>query len=544
MTIAQPSPRISDRDEAVPRTDAFTTYGVWVLLAIILFAAVVRFVRLTEDDLWLDETASWLFATQSWSFLWNVLPAHETNPPHYYMMLKAWIGVAGTSETAMRIPSAIASTIVVYLMFVSGRIVGGTRHGWHLGFMAALICAAWQFQIGHGANARGFAFASLGTALMMTGCLQLVVFSRESGGRAPYILDGAPGNTKAFIAIAFGASLSLASHFLGLFSVSLAGLFLLAWWAVRHHGDRRLFLSLALTAAVILAIYAPYLPKLLALVFGGVDDLSGIAFLEPPSFRWLIGLSSRAFGQRSFELGDAQVIVDAGLVALGAFGFWRIVRPLGTDGFWVMGLLALLIAGFWLVLVLVTYMVQPVLQPRSLIFAQVPLLLVIAAAPWAVSAGRTALMTALLAFILVGSLRPLNYMLSAQRTYDTMVATIAASDAPDAPVIIIPYLLETGLLCYENELRVTLNRRPYPRPFDLPNQPVPVIDAATARSIVEGLRGEQTVWLLELRLPIYDPSGELFRQLEADGFTQRLVVYGDNPADQETLSRFDRAVAD
>jgi hypothetical protein len=275
-----------------------------------------------------------------------------------------------------------------------------------------------------------------------------------------------------------------------------------------------------------------------------VDDLSGIAFMEAPSFRWLVGLSSRAFGQRSFELGDAQIIVDAALIALGAFGFWRITRPLGTDGFWLIGLLALLIAGFWVVLVLVTYLVQPVLVPRSLIFAQVPLLLVIAAAPWAVSAGRAALTAALLAFIVVGSLRPLGYMLSAQRTYDTMVETIAGSDAPSAPVVIIPYLLETGLLYYEDKLGVTLNRRPYPAPSNLPNQPVPGIDAAVARSLVESLRGEQTVWLLELRLANYDPSGELIRQLEAEGFTQRMVVYGDDPADQETLRRFDRALAD
>lgn len=541
MKVAAAPAQLS-KNKAADGSDIFARYGVWFLLAILAFAAAVRFARLTEDDLWLDETASWWFASQSWSFLWDVLPAHETNPPHYFMMLKAWIGLAGTGEVAMRIPSAIASTAVVYLMFVSGRIVGGARHGWQLGLMAALICAAWQFQIGYGANARGFSFASLGIALMLAGCLQLIVFSRESGGRAPYFLDGAPGNTKAFISIALGAALALLSHFLALVSVGLAGLFLLAWWAVRHRGDRRLFLSLVLTAAVILAIYAPYLPKILALVFGGVDDLSGIAFLDAPSLRWLVGLTSRAFGQRSFELGDAQVIVDAALIALGALGFWRIARPLGSDGLWVMGLLVLLVPVFWLVLVLVTYTVQPVLLPRSLIFAQIPLLLVIAAGPWAISSGRAALTVALLAFVLVGALRPLSYMLPAQRTYDDMVEAIAASDAPEAPVLVIPYLLETGLLYYEQERGVVLNRRPYPEASALPNQPVPVIDAETARRLVEDLSGEQTVWLVAIRLGVnHDPSGELFRALEAAGFVHRLVVHGDDPSHQESLTRFDRA---
>ena len=96
--MAQDASLTSDPHEAASRTDIFTRHGVWFLLAIIVFAAVIRFMRLAEDDLWIDETASWWFATQSWSFLWNELPAHETNPPHYFMMLKAWIGIAGTSE--------------------------------------------------------------------------------------------------------------------------------------------------------------------------------------------------------------------------------------------------------------------------------------------------------------------------------------------------------------------------------------------------------------------------------------------------------------
>jgi mannosyltransferase len=534
--------RLPERDEATEEPDVFTRYGAWFLLVILIFALAIRLVRLTEGSLWIDESASWWFATQSWVYLWDVLPAYETNPPHYYLMLKAWMGIAGTSEIALRIPSAIASTLVVYLMFVSGRIIGGSSRGWHLGLMAAFICAAWQFQIGHAANARGYAFASLGTALMMSGCLRLIVYSRESGGRVPYLLDGVSGNSKAFIWIAIGAALAMMTHFLALVSVGLVGLFLLAWWAVRYRGDRRLFLSLAITAAIILLIYAPYLPKLLALVFGGVSDLSGIAFLEKPSFRWLIGLSSQAFGQRSFELGDAQVVVDAVLITLGAIGFWRITRPIDADGFWVVGLLVLLTAVYWFALVVITYLIQPVLLARSLIFAQIPLLLVIAAAPWAISARRTALSAAIVAFVLVGALKPLEYILPAQRTYDTMVKVIAESDAPDGPVIIIPYLLETGLLYYEEKFGAVLNRRAYPQHFEFPNQPIAAIDAEAARRMVAEVSDEQTVWVLVRRLADYDPSAELYEHMSAAGFERSVVVRGDELERQETLNRFDRDV--
>jgi uncharacterized membrane protein len=543
MTGISDSADFSDRIEVSSPPTVFTRYGVWFLLAILVFAGAIRLLRLTEGTLWLDESASWWFATQSWSYLWDVLPQYETNPPHYYMMLKAWTDLAGTGEIAMRIPSAIASTLVVYLMFVSGRILGGARNGWPLGLMAALVCAAWQFQIGHGANVRGYAFSSLGVALLLAGCLQLVVYSRESDGRAPYLFDGVAGNTKAFLAIAFGATMALMTHLLAVVSVGLMGAFLLAWWALRHRGDRRLLLSLVVTAALILAAYAPYLPKLLALVFGGVDDLSGIAFLDEPSFRWLIGLSSRAFGQRSFDIGDAQVLVDAVLISAGALGFWRIARPLGRDGLWVIALIAMLIAAFWLTLVAVTYLVQPVLMPRSLIFAQVPLLLVIAAAPWAVTAGRTAVTVAVAGFILIGAARSLDYKLPSVRTFDVMVETISGSDAPDAPVVILPYLLETGLLYYERKSGVVLNRQPYPISFELPNQPIPMLDAERVQSLVAGLAGEPTVWMLVKRPADYDPTGALYREMETAGYSQSVAVRSDELDVQETLYRFDRVTA-
>lgn len=530
----------AENTEAPDRADVFARYGLWFLIGILVFAASVRFLRLTEGGLWLDETASWWFASQDWSFLWGELPTHETNPPHYYLLLKAWIGLAGTGEVAMRLPSAIASTLVVLLMFVSGRILGGARCGWPLGLSAALVCAAWQFQIGHAANVRGYAFSSLGTALFLAGCLQLTVYSRENPGRVPFLLDGVRANTLAFVAIAAGATLALMSHLLSIVSVGLMAVYLVAWWAIRHQGDRRLFASLAVTAAVILALYVPYLPQLFTLIFGEVDNLSGIAFLEAPSFRWLVGLSSEAFGQRTFDMGDPQVLVDAALLGLGALGVWRITSPLGQDRLWVAALLVLLIAVYWLTLVAVTYLVQPVLMSRSLIFAQIPVLLVIAAAPWAVTKGRAAVTAAVLGFIVLGAARPLDDVLPAQRTYEAMVRTIAQSDAPDAPVIIVPYLLETGLIYYEDKLGVTLNRRAYPAPFEMPNQPIPGIDAAVARDMVAALSGERTVWVLVKRLEDYDPTGEFYRQMDAAGFTRSVAVRGEKLEVQETLNRFDR----
>ena len=514
-----------------------------LLIGVLVFAAAIRLLRANEDALWLDETASVWFSAQSWAYLWYELPIHETNPPFYYMMLKIWTGLFGSSEFALRIPSVIASVAVVYFMWISGRLLGGSSRGWALGLAAALICSAWQFQIGHAANARGYAFSSLGVAMLMTGCLRLFAYSREVG-KAPQLFGPEGLAWLPFVEIAVGSVLALWSHLLAVVTVALVSVVLFLWWAVRHRCDWKLFLSLLASAALIVALYCPYLLTFIALATGEHKELSGIAFLEKPTFRWLVGLSSQAFGQQSFALGDLQVPVDALLISIGFLGFWRVARASTSEGNWMVGLVVTMIVGLWVILVLVTYLLQPVLMSRSLIFAQPPLILMLACAPWAITRGRAILATAFLGFIVIGTLQPLSVILPGQRTFGTIVDLISESDAPGAPVVIVPYLVETGLLYYEEKKGVTLNRHPYPSEFQLPNQPIPRIDPETASKIVSSLDGAPTVWVLTRRLDEVDPDTNLYRGLENAGYRRSLVVHGEVIDWQETLSRFDREAGD
>ena len=84
-----------------------------------LVAVVVRLHGLGAPNLWLDEANSWYVAHLSWAQLSTNL---RTSPvgPVYFVALKLWMDVFGTSEAALRAPSLLASVILVPLVYALG----------------------------------------------------------------------------------------------------------------------------------------------------------------------------------------------------------------------------------------------------------------------------------------------------------------------------------------------------------------------------------------------------------------------------------------
>lgn len=68
------------------------------------------------SSFWRDEAFSYLMANQSLSsLLWST--AHDSNPPLYYLLLKVWMTLFGTSELALRSLSLVFFWGTVYLVF-------------------------------------------------------------------------------------------------------------------------------------------------------------------------------------------------------------------------------------------------------------------------------------------------------------------------------------------------------------------------------------------------------------------------------------------
>ncbi len=157
---------------ALPRIDL-------PLLAILAVAFALRVQGIADDGFWLDEITSLHDASKPVPALLRGAkqPGH---PPLYYLLLKGWIALFGTSETAVRLLSAISGTAAVGIAFALFRAL----HGRLAGLAAALLLALSFHHIVFSQEARSYAlFGSL--ALVSAHTLWRAI---SEGGRGRWAL--------------------------------------------------------------------------------------------------------------------------------------------------------------------------------------------------------------------------------------------------------------------------------------------------------------------------------------------------------------------
>ena len=132
---------------------------------LLLGAWAVRLTAMGEVSLDGDEAFSAQMAVRSLGDILTTLARHEPHPPLYYAGLAGWTRLAGTTELALRIPSAAAGLLLVALLYQAGRLLGGRS----LGLMAALVVAVNAYQVWYAQEARMYVPAAvLGLAGLVT----------------------------------------------------------------------------------------------------------------------------------------------------------------------------------------------------------------------------------------------------------------------------------------------------------------------------------------------------------------------------------------
>jgi len=108
--------------------------GILSIGAIIVLALLLRLPELNRTGLWLDEGISLKKAGSSLHYMLSVDP----NPPTYYLLLKIWTPIAGSSEAGMRFPSFLAGVLSVLLVCLLGRRLFGLAGAVFAGGLMAL----------------------------------------------------------------------------------------------------------------------------------------------------------------------------------------------------------------------------------------------------------------------------------------------------------------------------------------------------------------------------------------------------------------------
>ena len=200
-------------------------------------AAGLRLFRLDHQSLWIDEIFSWYSAEigQHWT-TGHLL--EDVHGPLYSLLLHLWGGIAGDSEWALRLPSALLGVaLVAAVAWLSGRWLGRETT-----VPAAWLAAGSPFLVWYAQEVRNY------TLLMLCVCVSSALLL---GLRERMTARGVIG----YLAAA-GAGLLSNLSFAFMAPVHLR------WWLARPGARWRRIAVAAVAAIALLVLASPWVPQI------------------------------------------------------------------------------------------------------------------------------------------------------------------------------------------------------------------------------------------------------------------------------------------
>jgi hypothetical protein len=142
-------------------------------LALFVAALLARLYRLDAQSFWLDEGSSWELSRLPWGHLLRDLFSPSSAYPLYHLLLKGWMALAGDSEWALRLPSAVAGAAAVAMIYFAAAELERLGRGRlapplsRYALAAALLTLAAPYPIWYGQEAKVYALLLLCAALIV-----------------------------------------------------------------------------------------------------------------------------------------------------------------------------------------------------------------------------------------------------------------------------------------------------------------------------------------------------------------------------------------
>ena len=154
------------------------TFVAATALALCVRAAVAY-----SGGIWADE-GSFLnvIAAPSWREMIDFLKVHESHPPLFYMMMRAWARVA-TGDTAMMLLPLLLGAAIVPAMFIAGRALFDER----VGLICAVFAAFASQLVEHASQLRPYGLLSL-LALISTSAMALAITGSRRRAWTVYVV--------------------------------------------------------------------------------------------------------------------------------------------------------------------------------------------------------------------------------------------------------------------------------------------------------------------------------------------------------------------
>lgn len=237
---------------------AATRAAAGLLTAVSAFLYVtLRVVNANDYSFWADEVFSIGVAGQGWGQILETIRNDVVHPPLYYLILKAWRDVGGSSELYLRFLSVAAATLALVPLTRAAMMVGG---GARSVLLLILLAGFNVYLIEYADQVRPYAFAFLWSAWSTKLFLELLLARKWS------------------LSLGLRTSLCnlllLYTHFFGALLLAAQGLALL-------YSQRSLVLGWFGSAAVVGLGLIPWLAYVYP-ALAAQNGIQGISWIEPP----------------------------------------------------------------------------------------------------------------------------------------------------------------------------------------------------------------------------------------------------------------------
>jgi mannosyltransferase len=251
--------------------------GIALPLLVLLGLSAYLRSRALDASLWIDEGISVGIASHPLGDIPGLL-RQDGAPPAYYLLLHAWMDLAGTGEVAVRVPSLTFALATVPAALWAGRSLFGPRAGW----LSAVLAAVMPFLTTYAQETRMYSLVAL-LSVLATACF-LHVFVYRRRGYLP--------------ALAVLLALLLYTHYWALF-LAFGLLAMVAALAYGTAGARRTSLvrDAVLGFGPPALAFAPWLPTLAFQL-----EHTGAPWSNPPPLSALLGALALGLGAGALSL--------------------------------------------------------------------------------------------------------------------------------------------------------------------------------------------------------------------------------------------------
>ncbi len=471
------------------------TYFV-IVAFLTLVGGLLRRYHLGQQSLWFDEADLVMRARQPLSHLLGSFVHPGENGPLYTLSLALWLKVFGTSEVAVRLPSAIAGTLAIPAMYGLGRELHGPR----LGLIATILLMISPYAHWYAQDAKMYSLALLLTIVSTW----LLLVALRCGGRiwGVYVATMMVG---------------LLVHATFMF-VLIAHVVLLALAWRQGYGSRPPRKQTRILAIVLVLTAVPLVVWALAFASGGIVSWQARANSWQILHAVLIEFGATHRADSTIQTAALWLYLAFALIGIGMMaGVVRAEAKRQAIG----GISVLAIAVVPVMLFLLLSLRQGIYSDRYLIVALPGYLLLVAFGfEWLFRghAGRIAAVAGVVAVLALawGPLHSVNLSTRSEKEdWRAAYRHIAEHQRPGDAIVIAPGYLRSTYDYYALRFP-TLGMLPVITPT------ANLTDREVAALLQTETRGRERVWLLrsDVRAPLDDPHGQLlaFFNREATDF--------------------------